>query len=62
MALPVFDVRRLPQRRAWARVTCQRKDCGGWFIVNAASWYRSSKYASRPCPHCWRPSWIRPQS
>ena len=37
-------------------VTCPRSDCKGWFMVRLV--WKVGGFGTRPCPHCFRVSWI----
>lgn len=39
-------------------VTCPRPDCGGKFIVQGDKWMQDKEFKSRPCPYCWRISFL----
>lgn len=62
--LPTFAVRRVTALgHHWAEVTCPRADCGSVHLVSEGAWRekhaeRLEGCGTRPCPYCFRVSWI----
>lgn len=59
-ALPAYEVEPT-EIRGEVKVTCPRRDCGGWFKVRKVPWLRASTYMTRSCPHCFRANQIPKQ-
>lgn len=64
--LPIFEVTRSKDYKAWFIVICPRDDCGQTFLVLGSAWRKNRVYTDikgnshtingRSCPYCFRPS------